>query len=127
MTPQERRPGDLDHWRDQVEDRLRALEQLVQRFADEVVTRRLVVVDPDGRDRIVAGIVGMTAELRLMATAGPSAPAVLLFANGPARPSERGLGPGVGLQLWAGGEAPVEVALWPDDGRWRPAVHLSER
>jgi hypothetical protein len=40
--------------------------------------------------------------------------------------ADDGLGPAVGIQLWADGDAVVEIDAWPDpDGRWRPHLHLT--
>ena len=45
--------------------RLDAMEQIVAAMAEEVSTRRLQVIDGDGRARITAEVVGDTAELRV--------------------------------------------------------------
>ena len=125
--------------------RLAALERSVRAMADEIRTRRLVVVDDRGRARLVTEVVGETAELRLELPNGPpgdratvpddgdgshpgeSRAAVVLHAtpatvDGP----DDGLGPAVGIQLWADGDSVVEIDSWPGpDGRWQPHVHLT--
>jgi hypothetical protein len=34
-----------------------------------------------------------------------------------------GLGPMVGLQIWADGDVRVGIDVWPEDGRWKSAVY----
>ncbi len=124
--------------------RLAALERSVRAMADEIRTRRLVVVDDLGRVRLVAEVVGETTELRLelpgapgdraadaddgaASRSGAGRAAVVLHAtpstvDGP----DDGLGPAVGIQLWADGDSVVEIDSWPGpDGRWQPHVHLT--
>ena len=83
---------------------------------EEVVTRRLTVVDERGRSRLVAEVVGDTMELRLEL---PDAPpgrrsAVVVHASpapaaGPAGlPGEPAIVPLLGIQLWADGDAVAE-------------------
>lgn len=88
----------------------------------EVRTRRLVVVDDHGDERIVGEVVNGQAELRvqLRSPTGRST-AVLLYAapDGDTTPP----GPGLGLQLWAEGGARVEVNLWADGDRWLSEIH----
>jgi len=98
--------------------RVAALEAAVHSLAQEVRTRRLVVRDDAGDDRIVAEVRGATAELRVMTAA--AAGAVVVFAT---EPSD--LDGGVGVQLWARGDAPVELALWCDGGTWRPVLRVA--
>jgi len=110
-----------------------ALGRAMAASAREVRTRRLVVIDGDGNEVVVAETGGGTAELRVQIPG--SAPgrtgAVVLFATAPDRgpgpdagPGSD-LGPGVGLQLWAGGDAVAELDAWPgDDGCWRSGLHL---
>lgn len=128
------------------EARLAALERLVDAMATEITTRRLVVVDDRGRTRMVAEVNRDTAELclqlpgdeRWVAEAGgrggdaPGAPGrtgVVLYATPPDTDGDEGhlgLGPSVGLQLWAGGDSVTELDAWPDgDGRWRSHLHLT--
>ena len=69
---------------DGLEARLRSVEQAVARLSMEVTTRRLRIVDQDRQERIVAEVVGDTAELRVEAL--PSSRGrthVLLFATPP--------------------------------------------
>jgi hypothetical protein len=125
--------------------RLAALEQSVRAMADEIRTRRLVVVDDLGRVRLVTEVIGETTELRLelpggapgdratgpddgaATRSGAGRAAVVLHAtpstvDGP----DDGLGPAVGIQLWADGDSVVEIDSWPGpDGRWQPHVHLT--
>lgn len=112
-----------------VASRLARLERVTTSLAravagqvHEVRTRRLVVTDADGNEVVVAETVGATAELRVEIP-GPDRgrrSAVVLFATGPGT----GLGPGVGLQIWARGDEVVGLDAWPgDDRRWR--AHLS--
>jgi hypothetical protein len=109
-----------------VQERLVALEEAVASIATAVSTRRLVVADGDGRERLVAEVRGSTVELRLVSHGPGTADAVasvLLHA------SDGGgeLGPAAGVQLWAHGEAIVEIDAWPDDtGRWEPHVRLGQ-
>jgi hypothetical protein len=111
--------------------RLDALERAVGALGAEVRTRRLVVVDDDGNERIVGEVVRATAEFRLELPGGESGThtAVVLFASPVAMgidPDEGDLGATIGLHLWAEGDAITEVDAWPgEDGRWRPHLHLS--
>lgn len=137
-----------------LERRLAALEEVVQAMAAEVRTRRLVVAAGRDAARVVAEVVRGTAELRLELPdgGGGARTAAVLFASpdgpppgaegrtggagggaphgrGPdgARPRAggTGLGAGIGLQLWADGDAVAELDAWPDEnGRWRPQLHL---
>jgi hypothetical protein len=95
-----------------IDERLRRLERFVRRSRGEVRTRRLVVTDVDGRDRIVGEVVGTTAELRLdlptETTDGRSS--VLCFAN-PGDP-EVDLGWGLGVQLWVNGDCVDQMTDW---------------
>lgn len=109
----------------------RLARQVVAR--DEVVTRRLTVVDDRGAPRLVAETVGDTTELRLELPGTPAGrrSAVVLHATpspaaGPAGlPEEPALTALLGLQLWAEGDAVAELDAWPDDdGRWRAHLHL---
>ena len=88
------------------------LETAVAALAAEIQTRRLVVVDDRGRPRIVAEVVGSTAEVRLDLPGDGDQPAmsVLVFAN----PGDEavGLGPGVGVQLWVDGDEVDRLVVW---------------
>jgi hypothetical protein len=115
-----------------LEARVTALEGTLLAMAREVRTRRLVVVDDAGVPRLVAEVVEGTAELRLstaMARRGRGTAVVLHAGAGPDGEDERvqgrGLGALMGLQLWAEGDALVELDAWPGpDGQWRPHLHL---
>jgi hypothetical protein len=116
-------------------ERLEALERAVAKFeralgclADEVRTRQLVVVDEEGRPRIVAEVFADVAELRLELPDPKTGegPEILLFAVSSSHPGPLELGPGIGLQLRAGGHAVFELDAWPEaDGVWRPRLHLN--
>jgi len=103
------RPGSPDR-----EDRLAGLEAAVAAMAAEIHTKRLVVMDDDGRDRIVAEVAGTVAEVRLDLPAGDRHPAmsVLVFAN--PGDADLDLGPGVGVQLWVDGEEVTRLVAWSD-------------
>lgn len=112
------------------ERRLAALEEAVAGLGEEVRTRRLVVEGGSGQPRLVGELSRGTVELRLEGSAGGPGPrpAVVLFAT-PAGDTpaghEAGLGPAVGLQLWAEGDAIAELDAWPGTGgRWAPHFHL---
>jgi hypothetical protein len=114
-------------------DRLGDVELALRALRAEVRTRRLVVEGGEGGEgtaRIVGDVVDGTAELRLELPGGRPGrrSAVVLFATpaGAAGAGGRyGLGPALGLQLWAEGDALCEIDAWPDaDGRWRAHLHL---
>lgn len=98
---------------------------------DEVRTRRLVVCDDQGHERIVAEVRNGQAQLRLSFVGpspevqrdGPSTvprATVLVFAC----PADGDLGPLAGLQVWADGDVVAAVEAWRDgSGPWRAAVH----
>lgn len=98
--------------------------------ADEVRTRRLVVEDADGVARLVGEVRQGTTELRLElpGTRPGASTAVVLFATpvgGGGAGDRYGLGPALGVQLWADGEALAELDAWPEgDGRWRAHLHV---
>jgi len=110
--------------------RVAALERAVAGLAGEVRTRRIVVEDGGGQERIVGEVCRSTAELRLeLPGESPgSRSAVVLFCTPPTEGADgapAGLGPGLGIQLWARGDAVTELDTWPDeDGRWRPHLHV---
>ncbi len=126
-----------------IEARLAALERLLAAMTAEITTRRLVVVDRLGRPRLVAEVSQDTAELRVQLpddhpgqSAGPGDPvrtvgrtAAVLYATpagGGSGADDLGLGPAIGLQLWADGDAIAETDAWPDDcGRWQAHQHLA--
>jgi hypothetical protein len=84
----------------------------------EVRTRRLVVEDERGVERIVAEVVDGGAELRLELggrTPGRRSMVLLYSLDG-----DRELGAALGLQLWVDGNVAFECDLWRDlGGAWR--------
>lgn len=117
-------------WRSEVERRLAVVERWVAGLGHEVRTRRLVVHDEEGRDRIVGEVCCGTAEVRV--ELGGEVPgdrsAVVLVASPLVTgrdATDDGMGPAVALQLWAEGEPVIGLETWPGEGgRWRPHVHL---
>ncbi|MHB1583358.1 MAG: hypothetical protein ACYCU7_05195 [Acidimicrobiales bacterium] len=94
---------------DAVEERLAAL-------AHELRTGRLVVVGPDGVERIVAEVVHGTAELTVgLGDARPQRTGVVLFASRPTPLTAAG----TGLQAWTEGDQRIELAAWSDGDDWR--------
>lgn len=109
------------------EQRLAALEEAIAALGDEVRTRRLVIARGDAGPRIVGEVGRGTAELRLETADGtrPRPAAVLYASSAPRGPSLDALGPAVGLQLWADGDAVVELDAWRDDpGGWIGRLHV---
>ena len=101
--------------------RVAALEQRVAGLADELRTGRLVVVAPDGTERIVAEVVDGTAELMVgLADRAPRRAGVVLFAS-PATPATAA---GTGLQVWAEGDQQAELAGWSHRDGWRTGLFL---
>lgn len=95
-----------------LEARVERLEAAVAASSEETRTRRLVVTDEAGKERIVGEVVGTTAELRLDLP-GPQEDrrtSVLVFAN----PGDKAtnLGSGVGIQVWLNGEMVDELSVW---------------
>ncbi|HVX22752.1 MAG TPA: hypothetical protein VHB02_15495 [Acidimicrobiales bacterium] len=103
-----------------IEERLRRLEAFMLRSGTEVRTRRLVVTDDDGRERIVGEVVGTTAELRVDLPEGMTdgRSSVLCFAN-PGDPDLQ-LGWGLGVQLWVEGDIVDQMTDWWEPGRSAP-------
>ncbi len=111
-----------------LEETVSALGRAIRGFAEEIRTRQLVVVDDDDRPRIVGEVFADVAELRLElpSAAGEPGAELLLFAVSSARPGPLELGPAIGLQLRAQGQAVFELDAWPgSDGTWRPHLHMS--
>lgn len=110
------------------EQRLAALEEAVAALGDEVRTRRLLLTAGDGEPRIVGEVGRGTAELRLEAADGVRPrPAVVLYASHATEVGrdDTGLGPAAGVQLWADGDAVVELDAWFDEaGRWQGQLHV---
>ncbi|HVC25449.1 MAG TPA: hypothetical protein VND23_06820 [Acidimicrobiales bacterium] len=96
--------------------RLDSLERAITAIEREVRTRRLVVVDDDGDERVVAEVADGHAELRLDLPRGQRGQrsSVLIFAT----PPSAELGEGVGLQLWGDGDSLLELCAWRSGGRW---------
>jgi hypothetical protein len=93
--------------------RVRKLERAIEGQALEVRTRRLVVIDRDGAERIVGEVGGHgTAELRmdLPGCLPRRRSSVVMFAN----PGDLvyDLPPGVGVQLWLDGDAARRFDVW---------------
>src|SRR5262245_41577096 len=90
---------------------------LARRLEHEVRKQRIVLVDDDGTERMVAEVNGSTAVLRLElpgSAAGRTTGLLLFTTSGSAeRP------PGFGVQLWADGNAIAELNGWQiRRGRW---------
>jgi hypothetical protein len=101
--------------------RVTALEQLVATTSEELRTRRLVVVDGDGAERIVGAVVDGTAELSVvLGDPPPLRTGVVLFASPPSAVTDAG----TGLQVWAEGDAQGELATWSDRAGWQTGVFL---
>ncbi|HEX3980210.1 MAG TPA: hypothetical protein VHW93_03255 [Acidimicrobiales bacterium] len=101
--------------------RLARLEGLMAGLAEEVRTERLVVIDPDGRERLTAQVEGSTVVLcvGLGEAEGDRDASAVIYAQ-----DDPDLGPGVGVQLWAAGDSVVEVsATRQPDRRWRVVVN----
>lgn len=99
---------------DNLEGRVERLEAAVAASNEETRTRRLVVTDEAGVERIVGEVVGTTAELRLDLPGSQDGrrTSLLVFAN----PGDEAtnLGSGVGVQVWLNGEAVDELSVWGD-------------
>lgn len=118
-------PSESETERRSIEDRLAAVERAVGELAASVRTRQVEVVDDHGVPRIVAAVVDGHAEVRVtLAHPRPEHDAsVVIYAT----PDPGGLGAGVGVQLWAAGDAVAELNAWPYDGRqWRAGLHIEE-
>ena len=111
------------------EQRLSCLEDSVVALSHEVQTRRLLVAGAPDEPQIVCEVSEGTAELRVEVPAGGHPrPTLVLFASAPTAGSDgndQGMGPSTGLQLWADGDAVVELDAWCDEaGRWRGQLHV---
>jgi hypothetical protein len=111
------------------EQRLASLEGSIAALAHEIQTGRLLIAGAPGDPQIVCEVSDGTAELRVEVPEGARPqPALVLFTSVPAAGSDRdhaGLGPATGLQLWADGDAVVELGAWCDDaGSWRGQLHV---
>lgn len=92
--------------------RLARVEAALADLTNEIRTRRLVVVDDDGQERITGEVVRGTAELSVDLSGQPSGrrSSVLVFAN--PGDEELLLPPGLGIQLWVQGDAVDELGTW---------------
>jgi hypothetical protein len=111
-----------------VTTRLARVEEAIESMGREVRTRRLVVHDDTGSPRIIAEVLNGVAELRVELGPSPAGagPAVLVFAADGAG-GDLGLGPAVGVHVWADGDAVVELGASPDaGGRWRPGLQVGD-
>ncbi|HVX23207.1 MAG TPA: hypothetical protein VHB02_17835 [Acidimicrobiales bacterium] len=90
--------------------------------ADEVRTRRLVIVDQDGTERIVAEVVKSIAEVRvaLPEIDGHTGSAQLYAAE---HDGQGGFGPMIGLQIWADGNVRAGLDVWPEGWGWKSALY----
>jgi hypothetical protein len=97
--------------------RIGALERALAQLSLELRTRRLVVLDEHGSERIVGEIVAGHCELRLDLPGESATPrsSLLVYSS----PERHELGEGVGLQLWAGGDTVWDLAVWREgNGTW---------
>ncbi len=110
-----------------IEARVRVLEHAMDAViagqGAEIRTRRLAIVDDEGRERVIGAVVRDQAELRVDAPASgcgePSS--VVMYAC----PDDGDLGPSCGIQIWVGGNAMGGVDAWPgSDGTWQLHVNL---
>jgi|SRR5271155_5518293 len=114
--------------------RVGSLERALQNIGEEVRTTRLVIVDGDENQRIVAEIADDVAELRLQLpprtpegnTGASTAMVVFAAPNGLGRLEDRAAaGRSLGVQLWVEGNAVLEVDVSEvGEGQWRPHIHL---
>jgi hypothetical protein len=91
----------------------------------ETRTRRLVVVDSEGYERIVGEVVNGHAELRLdlPGTAEGHRSSVLLFT----RVRDRDIGPGLGVEVWLNGDSVLALGAWlNEEGDWMTEVELAD-
>jgi hypothetical protein len=108
-----------------VEERLATVERAVAAWGTGVHTRRLVITDEGGAERIVGEVVNGNTELRIELTGErpENDASVVIYAC----PDPDGLGSAIGVQLWAAGNAVAELNAWPGaDGRWRSGVHVDD-
>lgn len=94
------------------------MEQQPRPTVDEIRTRRLVVVDDGGAERIVAEVAGSMAEVRVaLPDVDGHTGSVQIYAA--EHDGQGDLGPMLGLQVWADGNVRAGIDVWPEDGRWR--------
>ncbi len=133
--------------------RLERAEAVIAALAAEVRTRRLVVCDDAGDERIVADVAGGHAQVCVVAghlrhattprSPGASPPAVLpgpecgcVQADGTppttevvmfAAPGHTGMGPLAGVQIWAEGAVIATIEVGADGvGGWHGVVHPAQ-
>lgn len=91
--------------------RVDSIESALSRLGREVRTRRLAVLDTEGRERLRAEVTDGVLELQLLVSGkGSGNDGLLLFAV----PAVEEMPPGCGLQLWSGGEIVGELEWWGD-------------
>jgi hypothetical protein len=88
------------------------LQHRVERLDSEMRTRRLAVVDDEGRERLVAEAVGEVLEVRMdLPTEGPRGRTGLVCFT---TPGDGELSAGLGAQVWVRGDLAGEVSWWAD-------------
>jgi hypothetical protein len=93
-------------------ERVAALEARLAELAQSVRTSRLVIVDDDNHERVVAEVLDGVLELRIdLPSSTPGRRTGLLIFSIPEQPE---LCAGFGLQLWANGNIVNELAWWAD-------------
>lgn len=93
--------------------RVAQLEARVLRIRGELRTERLVVLDADERERLVAEVVDDILEVRIeLPPVEPGRRTALL---GFSAPRSGQLAGGLGVQLWADGDLVNELCWWEDD------------
>lgn len=98
-----------------------SLSEQMANEQEEVRTKRLVVLDHQDRERIVAEVIDGFAELRmdLPDSVSGSRTGVVIFTH--SEQDDRELGSAIGVQLWAEGNAIIELTLWQSPSRaWVP-------
>ena len=102
-----------------IEDRVSALEDLVDGFQAEICTRRLLIRDDEGQSRVVAEVIGSVTEFRLDlpgALPGERTALLLFAAEGQ---EDTGAVAGIGAQLWVEGNEVASFAVWRSpEGEW---------
>ncbi|MHB8246433.1 MAG: hypothetical protein ACYDGN_14015 [Acidimicrobiales bacterium] len=93
-------------------ERVARLQSELARLRDVVRTNRLVVVDEEDRERLVAEINDGVLELRLQLPSGGAGQRTELLAF--TTPPRDVLAPGLGMQLWANGNLVKEFCWWDD-------------
>lgn len=95
-----------------LEERVSALEAAVGRFASEVRTRRLAVLDEAGGERLVAEVSeGVALFSLLFATGKNSSDGLLIFAA----PPVDSFPAGCGAQVWRTGDVVGFLEWWEGD------------